>query len=78
MKAADSLYSEFRAVDILVAQNTARVLKAYQNARVGYHVSERMIRYFMENGILMNGIYSIYTWQRFVDEHCCSSSLICG
>ncbi|KAL6314544.1 hypothetical protein AAG906_026883 [Vitis piasezkii] len=37
VKAVDSLYSEFRAVDNLVARNTARVLKAYQNARVGYH-----------------------------------------
>lgn len=37
VKAVDSLYSEFRAMDNLVARNTARVLKAYQNARVGYH-----------------------------------------
>ncbi|XP_075668608.1 uncharacterized protein LOC142638464 [Castanea sativa] len=37
VKAVDSLYSEFRAVDNLVACNTARVLKAFQNARVGYH-----------------------------------------
>ncbi|KAG8386275.1 hypothetical protein BUALT_Bualt03G0132100 [Buddleja alternifolia] len=36
-KAVDSLYSEFRAVDNLVARNTARVLKAFQNARVGSH-----------------------------------------
>ncbi|KAI5662694.1 hypothetical protein M9H77_22017 [Catharanthus roseus] len=35
--AVDSLYSEFRAVDNLVAHNTARVLKAFQNARVGSH-----------------------------------------
>lgn len=35
----DSLYSEFRAVDNLVARNSARVLKAFQNARVGSHVS---------------------------------------
>lgn len=39
VKAVDSLYSEFRAVDNLVARNTARVLKAFQNARVGSHVS---------------------------------------
>jgi cystathionine beta-lyase family protein involved in aluminum resistance len=39
VKAVDSLYSEFRAVDSLVACNTARVLKAFQNARVGSHVS---------------------------------------
>lgn len=37
-KAVDSLYSEFRAVDNLVARNTARVLRAFQNARVGSHV----------------------------------------
>ncbi|CAI9088575.1 OLC1v1022932C1 [Oldenlandia corymbosa var. corymbosa] len=36
-KAVDALYSEFRAVDNLVARNTARVLKAFQNARVGSH-----------------------------------------
>ncbi|CAK9160204.1 unnamed protein product [Ilex paraguariensis] len=36
-KAVDSLYKEFRAVDNLVARNTARVLRAYQNARVGPH-----------------------------------------
>lgn len=38
-KAVDSLYSEFRAVDNLVARNSARVLKAFQNVRVGSHVS---------------------------------------
>ncbi|PKI51164.1 hypothetical protein CRG98_028451 [Punica granatum] len=37
VKAVDSLHSEFRAVDNLVAHNTARVLKAFQNARVGSH-----------------------------------------
>ncbi|KAK9268725.1 hypothetical protein L1049_000486 [Liquidambar formosana] len=37
VEAVDSLYSEFRAVDNLVARNTARILKAYQNARVGSH-----------------------------------------
>ncbi|KAL7218199.1 hypothetical protein ACSBR2_011470 [Camellia fascicularis] len=36
-KAVDSLYAEFRAVDNLVARNTARVLRAFQNARVGSH-----------------------------------------
>ncbi|KAL0353726.1 UNVERIFIED_CONTAM: putative protein YnbB [Sesamum angustifolium] len=36
-KAVDSLYPEFRAVDNLVARNSARVLKAFQNARVGSH-----------------------------------------
>ncbi|KAL9668602.1 hypothetical protein QQ045_006139 [Rhodiola kirilowii] len=36
-KAVDSLQSEFRAVDDLVACNTSRVLKAYQNVRVGSH-----------------------------------------
>ncbi|KAL3647059.1 hypothetical protein CASFOL_008027 [Castilleja foliolosa] len=36
-KAVDSLYSEFRAVDNLVARNSARVLKAFQNSRVGTH-----------------------------------------
>ncbi|TQD76690.1 hypothetical protein C1H46_037772 [Malus baccata] len=35
--AVDTLYSEFRAVDNLVARNTTRVLKAFQNARVGSH-----------------------------------------
>ncbi|CAA0808485.1 Unknown protein [Striga hermonthica] len=35
--AVDSLYSEFRAVDNLVARNSRRVLKAFQNARVGSH-----------------------------------------
>ena len=34
-----SLQSEFRNIDNLVAHNTSRVLKAYQNARVGSHVS---------------------------------------
>ncbi|XAR56582.1 Methionine gamma-lyase [Bertholletia excelsa] len=34
-QAVDSLYSEFRAVDNLVARNTGRVLRAYQNARFG-------------------------------------------
>lgn len=38
VKALDSLYPEFRAVDNLVACNTSRVLKAFQNARVGSHV----------------------------------------
>ncbi|XP_031266777.1 uncharacterized protein LOC116125180 isoform X3 [Pistacia vera] len=37
VKAVDSLYPEFRAVDNLVACNTSRVLKAFQNARVGSH-----------------------------------------
>ena len=37
MKAVDSLHSEFRAVDNLVVCNTNRVLKAFQNARVGSH-----------------------------------------
>ncbi|KAH0993970.1 hypothetical protein GBA52_005453 [Prunus armeniaca] len=36
-EAVDSLYSEFRAMDNLVAHNTTRVLKAFQNARVGSH-----------------------------------------
>ncbi|KAK8602992.1 hypothetical protein V6N13_085192 [Hibiscus sabdariffa] len=36
-KAADSLCSEFRAVDNLVACNSSRVLKAFQNTRVGSH-----------------------------------------
>ncbi|KAI4374719.1 hypothetical protein MLD38_012682 [Melastoma candidum] len=36
-KAVDSLHAEFRAVDFMVARNTARVLKAFQNARVGSH-----------------------------------------
>ncbi|XP_042491910.1 uncharacterized protein YnbB-like isoform X2 [Macadamia integrifolia] len=36
-EAVDSLYSDFKAVDNLVAHNSVRVLKAYQNARVGSH-----------------------------------------
>lgn len=36
-KAVDSLHSEFRAVDNLVARNSVRVLKAFQHARVGSH-----------------------------------------
>ncbi|KAK1405201.1 YnbB [Heracleum sosnowskyi] len=36
-KAVDSLYLEFRGLDNLVARNTARVLKAFQNARVSSH-----------------------------------------
>lgn len=39
MEAVDALHSEFKAVDNLVAYNTTRVLKAFQNARVGSHVS---------------------------------------
>lgn len=39
IEAVDSFYSEFRAVDNLVAYNTSRVLKAFKNARVGSHVS---------------------------------------
>ncbi|KAL5737930.1 hypothetical protein ACOSP7_030691 [Xanthoceras sorbifolium] len=37
VKAVDSLYSEFRAVDNLVACNSSRILKAFQKARVGSH-----------------------------------------
>ncbi|PRQ31408.1 putative methionine gamma-lyase [Rosa chinensis] len=37
VEAVDSLHSEFRAVDNLVARNTTRVLKAFQNARIGSH-----------------------------------------
>lgn len=40
VEAVDSLNSEFKAVDNLVAHNTTRVLKAFQNARVGSHVSK--------------------------------------
>ncbi|KAI9075632.1 hypothetical protein K1719_042432 [Acacia pycnantha] len=35
--AVNVLHSEFRSVDNLVACNTSRVLKAFQNARVGSH-----------------------------------------
>ncbi|KNA15459.1 hypothetical protein SOVF_098130 [Spinacia oleracea] len=35
--AVASLHSEFRGIDNLVANNTSRVLKAFQNARVGSH-----------------------------------------
>ncbi|RWR84455.1 ynbB [Cinnamomum micranthum f. kanehirae] len=34
VEAVDSLYSEFRSIDNLVAHNTSRVLSAYQKARV--------------------------------------------
>lgn len=37
--AVASLHSEFRYIDNVVAHNTSRVLKAYQNAHVGSHVS---------------------------------------
>ncbi|XP_020576531.1 uncharacterized protein LOC110022056 [Phalaenopsis equestris] len=37
VKSVDSLYSDFRQVDNLVAHNAARVLKAFQNAGVGSH-----------------------------------------
>ncbi|TKY66579.1 YnbB protein [Spatholobus suberectus] len=37
VKAVDALHSKFRAVDNLDACNTTRVLKAFQNARVGSH-----------------------------------------
>lgn len=50
-KAVDSLYSEFRAVDNLVARNSARVLKAFQNVRVGSHVSSGFI-WVIELGLL--------------------------
>ncbi|GAB2284562.1 hypothetical protein Dimus_019017 [Dionaea muscipula] len=36
-EAVDLLQSDFRAVDDLVARNTSRVLRSYQNARVGSH-----------------------------------------
>lgn len=49
MKALDSLDAEFRAVDYLVACNTSRVLKAFQNARVGSHVSIYIICYLVIN-----------------------------
>lgn len=39
VEAVGALHSEFRAVDNLVAYNTNLVLKAFQNARVGSHVS---------------------------------------
>ena len=39
VEAVDALHSEFRGVDNLVACNTTRVLKAFQNARLGSHVS---------------------------------------
>lgn len=39
VKAVDALHLEFRGVDNLVACNTTRVLRAFQNARVGSHVS---------------------------------------
>lgn len=37
VEAVNTLYTEFKAVDYLVACNTARILKAYQNAQLGYH-----------------------------------------
>lgn len=44
VEAVNTLYTEFKAVDYLVACNTARILKAYQNAQLGYHVSKNFIR----------------------------------
>lgn len=43
-KAVNSLYTEFRSVDNLVACNSTRVLKAFQNASVGSHVSSEFQR----------------------------------
>ena len=43
VKAVDSLQYEFRAVDNLVARNSAKVLKAFQNARLGSHVSKSIL-----------------------------------
>lgn len=52
--AVDALHLEFRAVDNLVACNTTRVLRAFQNARVGSHVSlhnlfAKMLKYYWIN-----------------------------
>ncbi|KAE9592932.1 hypothetical protein Lal_00029409 [Lupinus albus] len=49
VEAVDALYSEFRSVDNLVACNTTRVLKAFQNARVGSHVSMPVAMGFKSN-----------------------------
>ncbi|GAU35070.1 hypothetical protein TSUD_69930 [Trifolium subterraneum] len=40
IEAVDSLHSEFRAVDNLVAYNTNRVLKAFHNVRLGSHLGD--------------------------------------
>lgn len=58
-EAVDSLYSEFRAMDNLVAHNTTRVLKAFQNARVGSHVIFFCVVLF---GYNVRDGYRIYTW----------------
>lgn len=49
----DSLYLEFRGVDNLVAHNSARVLKAFQNARVGSHVSFESRRSLTFHGFVL-------------------------
>ncbi|KAI7741992.1 hypothetical protein M8C21_014727, partial [Ambrosia artemisiifolia] len=41
--AVDNMYPDFRVTDNLVARNTSRVLKAFQNARVGSHVCHNVI-----------------------------------
>lgn len=61
VEAVDSLHSEFRAVDNLVARNTTRVLKAFQNARIGSHVSKLLV-YLDVMAKMVIGMY--YTWMR--------------
>lgn len=61
VEAVDSLHSEFRAVDNLVARNTTRVLKAFQNARIGSHVS-RLLVYLDVMSKMVIGMY--YTWMQ--------------
>ncbi|KAI7747225.1 hypothetical protein M8C21_002017, partial [Ambrosia artemisiifolia] len=41
--AVDNMYPDFRATDNHVTRNTSRVLKAFQNARVGSHVCHNVI-----------------------------------
>lgn len=62
----ESLYSEFRAVDNLVAHNTARVLKAFQNARVGSHV--RICAYLF-GWPLSSFAYVKFTSREFLERH---------
>jgi hypothetical protein len=45
IEAVDSLHSEFRAVDNLVAYNTNRVLKAFHNVRLGSHVCNHVLSF---------------------------------
>ncbi|EPS63467.1 hypothetical protein M569_11317, partial [Genlisea aurea] len=59
-KAVDLLYGEFRAVDNLVARNSSRLLKAFQNARVGSHHFGGSTGYGNEDGGGRNALDQIF------------------